>query len=214
MIKTGTSFANAAIGNDPLILQDIHQQDKNIAIFHRDIDVLSEEISQLIPQTIECRVSGSVAEIWDKLTTYAGQNLPQANALLNDISENLTRFQRITKATSFRLLLATVSTNMCRRFHTDINYLRLLCTYAGPGTLWLPDEAANLTASRSGGNNQEIVIDEGQIQQVNTGDIVILKGALYPKANAILHRSPTIEQSGEKRLLLRIDASVDRDNWA
>ena len=37
------------------------------------------------------------------------------------------------------------------------------------------------------------------------GDIIILKGALYPEANAILHRSPTIEENGEKRLLLRID---------
>ena len=96
---------------------------------------------------------------------------------------------------------------MCRKFHTDINDLRLLCTYIGPGTLWLPDEAVDLKALQKGGDEQALVVDEQQIQQVSTGDVVILKGALYPEANPILHRSPSIEESGEKRLLLRIDTN-------
>ena len=45
--------------------------------------------------------------------------------------------------------------------------------------------------------------------QVPENGVVLLKGALYPKAGtrAIVHRSPTIEESGEKRLLLRIDTN-------
>ncbi len=74
----------------------------------------------------------------------------------------------------------------------------------GPGTLWLPDEVINLQAIEAG-NDAEITIDEQQIQQVATGDIVLLKGALYPEANPVMHRSPVIEQNGQKRLLLRID---------
>ena len=94
---------------------------------------------------------------------------------------------------------------MCRKFHTDVNDLRMLCTYLGPGTLWVPDEAIDLDASYARGNGKDIVIDLEKVEQVGTGDVVILKGALYPEANAILHRSPTIEENGEKRLLLRID---------
>ena len=94
---------------------------------------------------------------------------------------------------------------MCRKFHTDINDLRLLCTYVGPGTLWLPDEAIDrnmLTAS-----TQELLIEEQHIQQVATGDVVLLKGALFENSNPILHRSPAIEASGATRFLLRIDTN-------
>ena len=42
---------------------------------------------------------------------------------------------------------------------------------------------------------------------VNAGDVVLLKGALYPGANPILHRSPSIEELGKVRLLLRIDTN-------
>ena len=96
---------------------------------------------------------------------------------------------------------------MCRRFHTDINSLRLLCTYVGQGTLWVPDEMVNHKAFLNKGGNEEIVTDESQIQHAGTGDVIILKGALYPEANPIVHRSPAIEGNGESRLLLRIDVN-------
>ncbi|HAA11799.1 MAG TPA: hypothetical protein DCE41_08925, partial [Cytophagales bacterium] len=54
---------------------------------------------------------------------------------------------------------------------------------------------------------EELVLDADSIQQAETGAVIILKGAIYPKegTQAVLHRSPTIEESGERRLLLRID---------
>ena len=50
-----------------------------------------------------------------------------------------------------------------------------------------------------------IVKDPKLIQQADTGDVLILKGARYPKAKAIIHKSPNIEGTNQKRLLLRID---------
>lgn len=214
MIKTEKSYANATISHDPSLLQEIHLPTKNIAIYQRDIELLQSEITPLVTQAIECRASGTIPDVVGKLTTYAEQHFPQAKALREDIIASLNLFQQITKAATYRLYLASVSSNMCRRFHTDINHLRMLCTYAGPATLWLPDEAADQNASRNGRGNQEIVIDEDQIQQARTGDIVILKGALYPDGNPILHRSPGIEKNGDKRLLLRIDANDARDIWS
>ena len=126
------------------------------------------------------------------------------DALYEDIRQLLNLFEKITKASSFRLLLATIKTNMCRKFHTDINNLRLLCTYIGPGTLWVPDDAIDAESLRS---RKDPLIDEQKIQQVRTGDAVILKGALHPQGNPILHRSPSIEKSGEERILLRIDTN-------
>lgn len=209
MIQTARTYANAAIGSDENVLQDIHLASKNIAVYQRNVESLSKELelSQIAAQPIECRASGTVAEILAILNDYFGTHLSECPLLLNDISNYLRLFKKTTESSFFRLLLTVVSTNMCRKFHTDVNDLRLLCTYIGPGTLWLPDETVNFKALQRRGEYQEIVGDQGQIQQVRTGDVVILKGALYPDANPVLHRSPAIEKHGEKRLLLRIDTN-------
>ena len=96
---------------------------------------------------------------------------------------------------------------MCRRFHTDLNYIRMLCTYSGPGTMWLSENNLNRKALDDLDENDSIVINQNDIKQVDTGSVVILKGALYPRegTKAAVHRSPNIEESQQKRLLLRID---------
>jgi hypothetical protein len=81
----------------------------------------------------------------------------------------------------------------------------MLCTYVGPGTLWAPNEIVNPKALSGRDPNQELILDETQIQQANPGDAIILKGAMYTHGNPILHRSPSVEESGERRLLLRVD---------
>lgn len=204
-------FNNASVGNRAKVLEGIHAKEKNIAIYQRDIKLWQKELKQLATTSVECKVSGTVDEITTALEANLKEQLPNYDFLLEDISNILSLFQKVSKAESFRVLLATVKTNMCRKFHTDINDLRLLCTYAGPGTLWLPDEIINQKAFKS--KNQNIVLDENLIQQANIGDIVILKGALYPDAEAILHRSPTIEETGEQRLLLRIDTNSFLNFW-
>ena len=212
-MQTSQQYANAVISNDDKDLQGIHLKSKNIAIYQRNIDSLNNELSQVAKQSIEFRASGTVEEILSILKDFFNNNLTECSSLLNDISDLLELFQRTTKASSFRLLLTTVSTNMCRKFHSDINDLRLLCTYIGPGTLWLPDEHVDYKALQTGKDNQEIVRDEKHIQQASAGDVVLLKGALYHEANPILHRSPTIEKQGEKRLLLRIDTNEFINIW-
>jgi len=192
----------------PKDLQEIHNKEVNIAILNRFIEELADEIQILLNQNFEIQLCGEVESIAESLTK-ALKLLCANDLLINDISSLLHLFKEISNANSFRLLLATVNTNMCRRFHTDINDLRLLCTYSGPGTLWLPDEAVDRKALDSCGDNEALVLDESKIQQVEAGDVVILKGAIYPTegTKAIVHRSPTIEESGEKRLLLRIDTN-------
>ncbi len=207
MIQTSYPYANAVISNDDHTLQDIHLKSKNIAIHQRDIAHLGKEINSIAEQPVECRASGTTEEILSVLKDYFNNNLPDSPHFFEDISKLLKLFEKTTKASSFRFLLTTVNTNMCRKFHTDVNDLRLLCTYMGPGTLWVPDEAVDHEATKARGNKQELVIDLNQIQQVRTGDVVILKGALYPESNPILHRSPSIEEAGETRLLLRIDTN-------
>ncbi len=211
--KTVLSPTNAAIKNDIKVLRNIHLKHKNIAIYRRNIDDWEVELEHLLTSSFECRVSGTMKEIASSLQTYFADNFPSHDFLLEDISELVEQFSQITKVTSFRVLLATIDTNMCRKFHADINSLRMLCTYVGPGTLWLPDTAVNSDSHKIKDKNQSMEVNEDSAQQVNSGDVIILKGALYPEANAVLHRSPIIEKTGEKRLLLRVDTNETLNFW-
>lgn len=186
-------------------MNGIHQNDVNIAIYNRDISYLSVEINYLLAKNIEYRASGDIDTILEGVKKTI--NPHKCHLVIQDIHDLLKLFKEITSKNSFRLLLATVNSNMCRMFHTDMNSLRMLCTYIGPGTLWLKEDNINRRALNSIQSKQSIAIEEERIQQVSTGSVAILKGALYPKENtkAIVHRSPTIEESGKKRLLLRID---------
>jgi len=200
-----TTVKNWAIGKSPLVLESINNSNINIAIHERETRALDNEIQHLLTQKIELRVTGTIPTILIDIQNCKALNT--CPLMSNDIKNLLHTFQKATKAGSFRLLLATINTNMCRKFHTDINDLRMICTYSGPGTLWLTEENINHKALDALGNNDDIVIEEREIQQAKTGAVVILKGAIYPheETEAIVHRSPTIEESGESRLLLRID---------
>ncbi|MDG1433583.1 MAG: DUF1826 domain-containing protein [Saprospiraceae bacterium] len=213
MNETNFKFDNAVISDDANGLQDIHIKTKNIAIYHRQIQSLKTALDRVTEQSIEFRASGKKEEIIAALDIYFTKNFPEHRVLLDDTLNLLSLFKKVSNSSSFRFLLATINTNMCRKFHTDINNLRMLCTYAGPGTLWLPEEAVNNKAYRTGGDDKDVVLDQNLIQQVDTGDVVILKGALYPESKAIIHRSPTIEETGKKRLLLRIDTNESVNFW-
>ena len=194
-------------GTEPGVLEHIHQTELNIAIYQRETEQLSREVAKLLDQKLELRLSGSMDTILQVLeSTIDADSYP---LITRDIKELFEQFKDISKAVDFRLMLATVNNNMCRRFHTDVNDLRMLCTYSGPGTLWLTEDNINRKALDTTADNDRIVIDESKVMQVGTGDVVMLKGAIYPKdgTKAIVHRSPTIEESGERRLLLRFDTN-------
>lgn len=194
---------NWAEGRTIDVLQDIHQDDINIAIYNRDTTSMKAEIEHLLEQSIEFRAKGSITTI----TSDIAATLSNCPFIQQDIEALLHHFKAVTGKEKFRLLLATINTNMCRKFHTDVNALRLLCTYSGQGTLWLTEDNVNVKALKNYKSEESIAFDENEIQQAATGAVIILKGAIYPKpgTKAVVHRSPTIEESGEQRLLLRID---------
>jgi hypothetical protein len=116
------------------------------------------------------------------------------------------QFAAICNAEYVRVHLKTVANDACRKFHIDGYNLRLLCSYAGPGTEWTYNENVNRKYLGEG-ENEQIIKDWGHINQLNSFDVAILKGELPHKrtGNGIVHRSPAIEQTREHRLLLRID---------
>lgn len=129
-----------------------------------------------------------------------------SSALAEDIIYLASSFAQIAPSLSYRWRFAKVKSNMCTRYHADRNDLRLLCTYHGPGTLWLTPDNINLKALRRD-QPDDLVLDQSLVRQTLPFEVAILKGALHPEncVGAILHRSPTVEEYGTARLLLRID---------
>ncbi len=206
-MKAKTTIKNWVVDTRPTILKNIHQADVNIAIYNRDTSALAGEVERLVKRDIEIKSSGDIGTVLEAITKEIDPST--FRLITQDIKDLLHLFKEVTGSNSFRLLLATINSNMCRRFHTDANNLRMLCTYSGQSTLWLTEDNVNRNALGSGGDNECIVLDESKIQQTQTGSVLILKGAIYPQegTKAVVHRSPTIEESGEKRLLLRIDTN-------
>ena len=100
---------------------------------------------------------------------------------------------------------------MCPRFHTDKLGCRLVSTYLGPGTEWLHNR--DVDRSKLGAGNMGLSDEESGlfsrpecIQQVNSGDIVLLKGDGWYGNDGLgaVHRSPAIS-GGEKRIIVTMD---------
>jgi len=209
MIIQNIPSQEAVFTTNPEMLRQITQTDKSIAIWQREITFLRKALNNYwIQPRQDLRTSGTEDELRDALTKHF-KGLTEGAPLLDDILRLLHLYIGITGATEFRLMLATIKGNMCSRFHTDLNDLRLLCTYVGPGTLWLPDDALDEKALRAGVDNNAIVRDPSMIRQVATGDVALLKGALFPgdHTKPCVHRSPTIEENRQHRLLLRLDTN-------
>lgn len=202
-----TATTNWKISDSASQLSCIHEDDRNIAIWRRSIGHLSNEVDRLVRRRADLRISGDLELIIDKLERNT--KTADCNLFVGDVRQLLEEFTNITGNTSFKVFLGTVNTNMCRRFHYDMNHLRMLCTYMGPGTLWLEEENLDRNALEALEGNEKIVLESARIRQVGEGHVAVLKGALYSAKGTkpVVHRSPTIEEAGQERLLLRIDTN-------
>jgi hypothetical protein len=128
-----------------------------------------------------------------------------------DVRRWLELFCAITGATKVRASFGLVMDDKCRRFHADFIALRLLCTYTGPGTEWLPQEAVDQEAlgrpfACPYEANESIVRDARAIRRARPFDVLVLKGEAYPGAHGrgLVHRSPPLGDTGQRRIVLTL----------
>ncbi len=100
---------------------------------------------------------------------------------------------------------------MCPKFHVDRVPCRLVATYSGIATQWLPHHAVRrerLGVGSQGKTDEESVLyrNPNDIQQLKAGDIALLKGESWigNEGAGLVHRSPNVTNES-KRLLLTLD---------
>lgn len=132
-----------------------------------------------------------------------------------DVPDLARRVALYTHRKHVRVRFDVVRTDSCRKFHQDYVALRLLVTYAGAGTEWVEDgDVVRSELGRVdvplGEANARIVPDGRAIRRASAGDVLVLKGASFPRNEhrGAVHRSPPIETApGHARLVLRIDVA-------
>ena len=131
-------------------------------------------------------------------------------ALRADMACLVDAFSYLFDLREVGLRLAVLDRAMCPKFHVDKVPCRLITTYTGIATEWLPHDRVN--RSFLGPNTPTIVGSEpgicesGDIEMIETGAVALLKGESWEGNGGcgLVHRSPAITE-GCKRLLLTID---------
>ncbi|WP_394833431.1 DUF1826 domain-containing protein [Pendulispora rubella] len=145
---------------------------------------------------------------WEPLLAPLPESAQRAE-LHRDLRLLFERFVGLTNADAVRASFSVVTTNSCGKFHMDYVGLRLLCTYAGPGTEWVPEHAVNRAAMDQPWEdvtviNRAIVPDARRVRRTRPGHVLLLKGAKFPGNAALgaVHRSAPIEHQGARRIVL------------
>ncbi len=125
---------------------------------------------------------------------------------LSDMSMLADMFIIMARGQTVTARLETMDTVGCPRFHVDQSYLRLVCTYRGPGTEWLEDAQVDRYAQNSGAPNDDI-IRFGQPQAMPGFAVGLMKGRRYPgqEQAGLVHRSPLPDPADPARVLFCLE---------
>ena len=201
------------ITNDSSGLSKIHNQKINISIWQRQLDSTLIDIGKSILdrnndiQLSEVIEPQNVLKMLSKEFGSSEKTLP----LFNDISNLVDLFCNVFDEKRAWVRLDSIDKPMCPRFHTDYVKCRLVTTYVGPATQWLPHHLVD--RSKLGHGNQGLPDDRSglfgkstDIEQLDVGDVAFLKGESWKGNNGsgLVHRSPH-EDKGYKRLYMTID---------
>ncbi|PTP44229.1 DUF1826 domain-containing protein [Vibrio splendidus] len=196
----------------PTVLADIYQSDINIVVWQRQFNEdLTMAISEFIASnpSFSKSVSVSPENALDKLE-FATDGTA-SKALLENMAELVGMFCCLFDLEEVGLRLAVLNKAMCPRFHFDQVPCRLVTTYHGVATQWLPNESVDRSKLGRGSNGQldsisGLYAHESDIQQMVSGDVALLKGESWSGNEnvGLVHRSP-VTSSDETRLLLTLD---------
>ena len=203
-----------SIGSTPESLADIYKEETNIAIWKRELGPgLQNDIRRFLKDNPHFTTSMTVSP--ESARAAVGEALGEAApaGLADDVAELVEMFCCLFELKCTGLRLATLDSAMCPRFHVDKVPCRLVMTYSGVTTEWLPHEVVDRSKLGLGSNGlpdleSGLFQHEDQIQRMSCGDVALLKGEIwYRNENAgLVHRSPDVPP-GQNRLLLTLDIS-------
>ncbi|WP_394203060.1 DUF1826 domain-containing protein [Shewanella waksmanii] len=196
----------------PKVLTDIYQDKINIALWQRSFsDDMAAAITEFVAGNPRFSKSMTVSadSVYQLLDEATDGSAPES--LLADITELVDMFCCLFELNQVGLRIAVIEGVMCPRFHVDKVPCRLVTTYHGVATEWLPNHAVDRSKLGHGSNGladaeSGLYGADCQIEQLSYGDVALLKGQswLGNEDTALVHRSP-INTAGGARLLMTLD---------
>lgn len=211
LAKNINTFDHVEFTNDIEGLCKIISKEKTLVIYQRTVsekmlNFISKIDLEHFPSIHTSFYSYESKATLQALLNNYSEDIEGLNLFINDLAKIIEIFSVIVRIELVRINLQVIQDDMCKYFHSDYNNLRLICTYAGAGTYWTVNE--NVNREKLGSRcNEEIVKDPKRIHQMERFWVAIFKGEVFMNnaGNGIVHCSPKISMTGEKRILLRID---------
>ncbi|WP_083690193.1 DUF1826 domain-containing protein [Colwellia sp. UCD-KL20] len=211
-----TLIKRASKSNTVEAFTDIYKEDVNIAIWQRSLsDKLALAVEEILASGTQLKMAEAVTvdSVHKKLINVCGDS-SAVLTLIDDIALLVDMFSCLFDLKEVGLRLTTLDSPMCPRFHFDRIPCRLVTTYHGIATQWLPHEVVDrskLGAGNLGKPDEEsgLFTSVDDIRELAEGDVALLKGEFWHanEGAGLVHRSPPqgSEANAKRRLLLTLD---------
>jgi hypothetical protein len=171
-------------------LADIYRDEINLVIWkrHRNSEV-DKYVDRLLVRNLPTNLCIRLPV--NHAATRLVENLPvleNKHHFIDDVIMLLDMYACLFDLEYTGVRITTVDKAMCPRFHVDKVPCRLITTYGGAGTEWIPGHGAD------------------SIRQLDEYDVGLFKGSAWEgnEDHAVIHRSPT-PAVNTRRLLLTLD---------
>lgn len=205
--QEGYMFRRMSQDKQPTVLSDIYKEGINIAIWQRQKQFSVKEFLAL-NSTFKKEMILTPQDAFSRVSESFNNNMSEVS---EDIALLVDMFCYLFELKQVGMRLKVLDKAMCPKFHVDKVPCRLVTTYQGTATEWLPHELVDQTKLGWGCNGladceSGLYKSESDIQQLNCGDVALIKGTLWEgNENAgLVHRSPELI-ANEKRLILTLD---------
>ena len=191
-------------GDSPQVLAEVLQDGVNLAVWRRRLPAQLQDFSELAISLGQPLADQRVIDVDEQQMPVLPDLLREASDLLGyeafvaDVTWLVAAYTCLVGARRVGLRLRVLDGPMCPRFHVDNVPLRLLTTYAGPGSEWLQEQDSR----RGELHTADLPVDN--IKRLQPGEVGILKGEKWQgnEGAGLVHRSPSGQQG---RLLLSLD---------
>ncbi|WP_367155262.1 DUF1826 domain-containing protein [Methylomonas sp. HYX-M1] len=203
------------VSRDFADLADIYRHNVNLCLIERTFPV---DMEHFVYTALARKVGVEISLRIDPLQFDFGEIWPQASALpgyqtwLDDVEMLVGAFCDLFELREAGFRLYTLDKAMCPRFHVDRVPARLICSYGGIGTEWLPEYALDrgklgMGACGKPDDCSGLILDPTAIRQMPAYAVGLMKGEHWEgnEGRGLVHRSPAPTAVQPRRLLLTLD---------
>jgi len=212
-VSASHASAQYAGGATAAALADIYTPGVNLAVWESGLDwqarMGAETLCRARPgfgYNSHGRCDEAVADLTQRWPS------DPAMAPLHEAVTMCTRmFYELFDPPGLGIRVAALDRAMCPRFHVDRVPVRMIATFCGPGTEWLPNDAVDRSQLGAPRPAHGVRPDAPTARPItpNTlraGDVALMKGENWEgnEGNGLVHRSPSV-QDGTPRLIVTVD---------